>query len=86
MDKTAWLRQIRCTPLERGAVDALAEREGISLADALRRLVREGAKSEGLWPNANRIIDLHRPYDPDASAPGYRKTADGVFVATEAAE
>jgi len=49
MDKTAWIHQVRCTERERAVIDALARREGVKFPDALRRLIREGAKAEGLW-------------------------------------
>jgi len=50
MEKAAWLHKIRCTELERNAVDALAERDGLEYPEALRLLVREGAKAVGVWP------------------------------------
>ena len=73
MDKTAWLHRVRCTQLERAVVDALAHRDGIKYPEALRHLVREGAKAEGLWPNTDTPT-----YDPTAVGPDFYKDTNGV--------
>ena len=53
MAKTAWLHQVRCTEHERESVDTLGERDGLEYPEALRYLVREGAKALGVWPLAD---------------------------------
>ena len=50
MEKTEFLRQARCTPLERQALERAAEIHGLKLSEALRLLVRTGAQALGLWP------------------------------------
>ena len=49
MRKTESL-QVRCTPLERKALEAVAQAEGRKMSEMLRELIREGAQKRGLWP------------------------------------
>ena len=44
----------RVTPVERAAVELLAQRESMRLCEAVRQLVREGARSTGVWWEAQR--------------------------------
>ena len=48
-DKTEWITNTRCTELERKVIDIAAVTEGIKPPEALRMLVREGAKKLGYW-------------------------------------
>jgi len=47
--RTATMRA-RCFESERRALEDLAKREGRSVSDVLRELVRDRAKRVGLWP------------------------------------
>lgn len=50
MNKTEMIEKFRCTPLERRAVECVAQQEGLKLSEAARRLIREGSKALGVWP------------------------------------
>jgi hypothetical protein len=47
------LVQARCTDAERQALERIAQYEQRKLSEALREIIREGAKSRGLWPEWN---------------------------------
>jgi hypothetical protein len=51
-DKSLYWK-IKSTDLERDALKAIAEREGLSMPEALRWCVRETAKRLGLWQVQN---------------------------------
>lgn len=42
--------RVKGNEIERAALDALAETEGITASEMLRRLVRDEAKRRELWP------------------------------------
>ena len=62
MNKTHWITKARCTKAERQAIDVLMHVDGLKYADALRQLVREGAKHLGIWRSANLLIDTPASY------------------------
>ena len=41
---------VRCTPMERLALEMLAQREDRKRSEMLREIVRDAAKRHGLWP------------------------------------
>ena len=60
-DKTEWINKTRCTDSERKAIDITAGAEGLNPPEALRMLVREGAKKLGYWRIAVAPSDdIHR--------------------------
>lgn len=55
------------TPLEKAAVQKLAEAEGgLSQAALIRRLIRREARRQGLWPTAKRAVELSEASQQDA--------------------
>lgn len=54
------------TPLEKAAVQKLAEAEGgLSQAALIRRLIRREARRQGLWPMAKRAVHLSEASQED---------------------
>lgn len=55
------------TPLEKAAVQKLAEVEGgLSQAALIRRLIRREARRQGLWPTAKKAVELREASQEDA--------------------
>jgi hypothetical protein len=52
MYKTEFV-QTRCTVAEKRALIRIARHEQRKLSEALREIIREAAKSRGLWPEWN---------------------------------
>lgn len=60
MVQTTKTREIRVklSPFEKSILAAIAQKEAMNLSEAIRLLIREGAKQRGLWQTVmERIAD-----------------------------
>lgn len=47
-------QRARLNGFEAAALDAIAKREGVRVSEAIRLVIREGAKARNLWPIAQK--------------------------------
>lgn len=55
MNKVAEIRA-RCTPVEHKALALLARRDSQKMSEVVRRAVREFARQEGVWQDAQAVV------------------------------